>query len=71
MCSQCDCVFPTNFGLMASMPSGVGDLKMHAMQMNRVLSVAADPPKFCASKCRIGICPFRIEWTIVDEPTVA
>jgi hypothetical protein len=42
---------------MVSMPSSVGYLKMHAMQMNRMLGIAADPPKFCASKCRIGICP--------------
>jgi hypothetical protein len=51
---------------MVSMPSRIGYLKMHAMQMNRVLSVAADPPQFCASKCWVGIHPFRIERTIVD-----
>jgi hypothetical protein len=70
MSAQCDCVFPTNFGLMVSMPSGVGYLTMHAMQMNRMLSVAADPAKFCATKCRVSIFPLRIERTIVDEPTV-
>jgi hypothetical protein len=59
-------VFPTNFSLMAFMPSRVSDLKMHSMQVNGMLSITADPPEFCTSKCRVGIRSFRIEWTIVD-----